>query len=60
MEKEMKEKPQIIKKSKCNFLTILLIISIIIILGLVAGIIVLGVKLHKKNDDYDELENKYN
>ena len=40
-------------------MVILLALLILIILGLIAGIIVLAVKLHKKNDDYDELEEKY-
>ena len=47
------------KNSKFNFMVILLALLILIILGLIAGIIVLAVKLHKKNDDYDELEEKY-
>ena len=46
-------------KSKTNFLPIILILSIIIILGLLAAVITLAILLHKKRDDYDELEQKY-
>ena len=40
-------------------MAILLSLLILIILGLIAGIIALAVKLHNKKDDYDELEEKY-
>ena len=40
-------------------MAILLTLLILIILGLIAGIIALAVKLHNKKDDYDELEEKY-
>ena len=59
MEKNPKEIPKIKNNSKCNFMAILLILLILIILGLLAGLIALAVKFHKKNDDYDELEEKY-
>ena len=47
------------KNSKCNFIAIILALLTLIILGLIAGIIALAVKLHKKKDDYDDLEEKY-
>ena len=40
-------------------MAIILALLTLIILGLIAGIIALAVKLHKKKDDYDELEEKY-
>jgi hypothetical protein len=46
-------------QSKTNFLPIILILSIIIILGLLAAVITLAVLLHKKRDDYNELEEQY-
>ena len=63
MDKNQKETPSPTlptkKNSKCNFMAILLSLLTLIILCLIAGIIVLAVKLHKKKDDYDELEEKY-
>ena len=47
-------------KSSCDWRTILLVLLTLIILGLVAALIVVGVKLHNKKKDYNELEDKYN
>ena len=52
MDKNQKETPSPTlptkKNSKCNFMAILLSLLTLIILCLIAGIIVLAVKLHKK------------
>ena len=47
-------------KSSFDWRNILLILLTLIILGLVAALIVVGVKLHNKKKDYNKLEEKYN
>ena len=47
-------------KSSCDWRNILLALLTLIILGLVAALIVVGVKLHNKKKDYNKLEDKYN